>query len=130
MRSIDRDIALPGGSYQETFEMDPYTVTAFWITPFIRDAPAAPGSVKARFGDEGENVVVTWSPDRSPWFYSYEVYLVIDGTPRALLSPVPLRSATWVDTAPPLGTRAYAVRTVSASGVASHFVTSNAVTVV
>jgi hypothetical protein len=130
VRSIDRDIALPGGSYQETFEMDPYTVTAFWITPFIRDAPAAPGSVKARFGDEGENVVVTWSPDRSPWFYSYEVYLVIDGTPRALLSPVPLRSATWVDTAPPLGTRAYAVRTVSASGVASHFVTSNAVTVV
>ena len=54
-----------------------------------------------------------WTPGREADIYSYEVRR--DG---ALISPVPLRAAMWVDTAPPPGRHTYEVRAVSASGVA------------
>jgi hypothetical protein len=41
------------------------------------------------------------------------------------LTPDPLRSALWIDTAPPSGMRTYGVRTITASGMASSIVASD-----
>jgi hypothetical protein len=60
-----------------------------------------------------------WSPNQEPFFYSYEVFRLHDGVPDQLLTPDPLRSALWIDTAPAPGRSTYGVRAVSASGVAS-----------
>jgi hypothetical protein len=75
---------------------------------------------------EDGNVILRWQPNLEPFFYSYEVYLVRNDEV-VLLSPIPLRSAMWVDTAPPRGSRAYAVRAVSASGINSDLVMSPAI---
>jgi hypothetical protein len=58
-------------------------------------------------------------------FYTYDVYLMRDRESSELLSPVPLRAAMWVDTAPPKGVRIYGVRAISASGVPSAVVPSD-----
>ena len=75
-----------------------------------------------RFGEaraEDGNIILRWRPEfREPYFYSYEVFLVTGDSP-VLLSPTPLRSAIWIDTAPPPGPRIYAVRAVTASGINS-----------
>ena len=68
------------------------------------------------------NVLLRWSPNREPFFYSYEVFRLRDGVPEELVTPDPLRSALWIDTAPPPGRSTYGVRVVSASGVASPIV--------
>jgi hypothetical protein len=72
-------------------------------------------------------VILRWKPNLEPFFYSYEVYLMRDSEPAELLSPLPLRAAIWVDTAPPAGIRTYGVRAVSASGVMSTIVPSHPV---
>jgi hypothetical protein len=50
---------------------------------------------------------------------------MLDGEPAERLSPVPLRAALWVHTAPPQGMRTYGVRAVSASGALSAIVPSH-----
>jgi hypothetical protein len=119
---IGRDIALINGEFRDTLTIAPYTVTLYWITPFIPDPPAAPGWVSAT-PDDG-HAILRWEPNPEPFFYSYEVYLLRDGEPAELVSPVPLRAAMWVDTAPPRGVRTYGVRAVSASGISSAVVPS------
>ena len=64
-----------------------------------------------------------------PYFYSYEVYSIAPGSPARLLSPTPLRSAMWVDTAPSPGLRSYAVQSLSASGIGSNLVISDPLTI-
>jgi hypothetical protein len=64
-----------------------------------------------------------------PYFYSYEVYAIAAGASAKLVSPTPLRSAMWVDTAPPPGLRSYAVQAVTASGMHSHMVESDFVVI-
>jgi hypothetical protein len=98
-------------------------VAVYWITPFIQDPPADPSWVEATV-EEG-HVILRWQPNLEPFFYSYEVYLMRDREPAELLSPVPLRAAMWVDTAPPKGVRIYGVRAISASGVPSAIVPSD-----
>ena len=116
-----------GATFHESLTVDPYTVFAYWITPFIPDALADPIWIGAEVEDG--NVVLRWRANSEPFFYSYEVYLLTEGEAPRLLSPVPLRAAIWVDTAPPSGRRSYAVRAVSASGVVSSLVKSAPVTV-
>jgi hypothetical protein len=70
---------------------------------------------------------VRWEPNRAPSFFSYQIAAVRDGEPDILLSPMPLRAAYWIDTAPPPGTRRYSVRAVSASGIASATIASDLV---
>jgi hypothetical protein len=124
---IESGVLLAGGKFEEAVTMTPYAVIAYWITPHIADRPADPAWIEATVEDG--NVILRWRPNSEPYFYSYEVYLMITGEPERLVSPVPLRSAMWVDTAPPPGMRSYGVRAVSASGVWSDMVRSDPVMV-
>ena len=112
---------------RELISIAPYAVVAFWITPYIPDSPADPVWIEAK--PEDGNIVLRWRPNAEPFFYSYEVYLIAAGEPDRLVSPMPLRSAMWIDTAPPPGMRKYAVRAVTASGIKSNLVTSDPVMV-
>ena len=86
------------------------------MTPFFPDhRPATPRWISAEA--EAGNAVLRWTPDRGPDFWSYEVLCFSPGAPPSRVSPVPLRSAMWVDTAPPPGEHRYEVRAISASGV-------------
>jgi hypothetical protein len=105
----------------------PYAVVAYWITPHIPDPPADPIWIEARLEDG--NVVLRWRPNTEPFFYSYELYLIVAGAADTLISPMPLRSAMWIDTAPAPGTRRYAVRAVTASGIRSNLITCDQITI-
>jgi hypothetical protein len=129
LRPIRRNVFLGDGTgtYRETLELNPYTTIGLWITPVSEMILNSPEWRSITM--QNSNVVLQWTPNREPDFYSYEVFLMIDGKPGARLTPVPLRSALWIDTAPPAGSRTYGVRTVTASGIPSPVVTSGDVTV-
>lgn len=124
---IRRNVTIRDGTLRQSFTVEPYSTRCFWITPNLPDPPAAPSWIETV--REGGNVILRWEPNREPFFYSYEVYLIQDDAPGLRLSPEPLRSALWVDTAPPAGERSYGVRAVSASGVASDLIRSNPIVV-
>ena len=113
---IQRNIALVDGTFRNRLTIAPFTTLLYWITPYTRTVPAAPRGVTAIAADG--NVTLRWEPSREPSFFSYEVYVMNGDAPGELLSPMPLRSALWVDTTPP-SSRRYVVRTISASGIAS-----------
>lgn len=119
---IEHDVRLSDATLHEALELEPFTVFAYWITPVLPDAPRDPVWLEAHAEDG--NVVLRWRPNAEPFLYSYEVYLIGASGPHELITPVPLRSAMWVDTAPPRGVRTYGVRAVSASGVASRLALS------
>lgn len=121
-RPIARDVALGDGTYRETLELAPYTTIGLWITPVEETIPVSP--VWRSVDRQDGNTVLTWTPNQEPNFYSYEVFLMNNGKPGDRLTPNPLRSARWIDTAPPAGSRSYGVRTVTTSGVTSPIVTS------
>jgi hypothetical protein len=120
---IQSGVILASGGFQELVTIAPCAVMAYWITPYIQDRPADPIWIEARVEDS--NVILRWRPNVEPHFYSYEVYSITAGSPEKLVSPMPLRSAMWVDTAPPPGTRSYAVRAMTASGIRSNLVKSD-----
>jgi hypothetical protein len=120
---IQSGVILASGGFQELVTIAPCAVMAYWITPYIQDRPADPIWIEARVEDS--NVILRWRPNVEPYFYSYEVYSITAGSPEKLVSPMPLRSAMWVDTAPPPGTRSYAVRAMTASGIRSNLVKSD-----
>lgn len=130
-RPIERDVSLTDGTYRETLEIAPYTTVFLWITPVEETSPESPEWISVEMLDG--NVIVQWTPNLDPHFYSYEVFLMLEGEEleRAspALSPEPLRSALWVDTSPPMGTRTYGVRTVSASGSMSPIVVSEEIVI-
>ena len=115
--AIRSGIALVGGMLRERLHLAPFATTLGWITPYSTDRPAAPGRVVAEVS--GSSVVLRWSAAKETAFYSYEVVRSSGTGPGRLIAPVPLRSALWVDDAPPAGAVRYSVRTVTASGVAS-----------
>ena len=115
---IRSGLALPGGVFRDRLDLAPFATALLWITPFSPSVPEAPQWIAAEAS--GSNVVLRWQPSQQSSFYTYEVFrLDAGGQPGPHLSPVPLRSALWVDTAPPDGPHAYGVCVVSASGVAS-----------
>ena len=118
---------LVDGTFRDRFTIAPLTTLLYWITPTLLDIPAAPQWVMAT-AVEG-NVIVRWEPNRTPSFFSYQVFLTQDDQPDTLLSPTPLRAAQWMDTAPPPGKCQYGIRTVSASGIASILIMSDPVIV-
>lgn len=123
VRPIEQGVPLTdGGTYRERLEIAPYTTVVLWITPAEGTAPESPQWISGTTQDG--NVVLKWTPARETNFYSYEVLLMNGGVPGDRLSPTPLRSAMWIDTAPPAGPRRYGVRTITASGVMSPIVTS------
>jgi xylan 1,4-beta-xylosidase len=110
-------VPLPGGRLRVPVRLPPYATALLWVTPFRPDRrPAAPRWIAAEA--RGGNAVLRWTPDGGPDFWSYEVLRAAPGgAPPRRVSPVPLRSALWVDTAPPPGAHRYQVRAISASGV-------------
>ncbi|MBV9748199.1 MAG: hypothetical protein JO157_05245, partial [Acetobacteraceae bacterium] len=104
-----------------------FATALLWITPFSPVAPAAPEWIAAEAS--GGNAVLRWQPSREAGFYTYEVFRMGPDGPGPRLSPLPLRSAMWVDTAPPHGDHVYGVRAMSASGVASAVVPGQSVRV-
>jgi hypothetical protein len=119
-RPIARNIVLQDGRFSEAIEIKPYTTLCLWITPVLDTAPQAP--VWIELNVEDGNVILRWEPNREPFFFSYEVFLIRDGVQGERLTPDPLRAAFWIDTKPPTGRRTYGVRAISASGVASELV--------
>jgi hypothetical protein len=120
---IQHGVALADGAFHDRFTIAPFTTLLYWIAPSSPAVPPAPQWITATAADG--NVILRWEPSRDPVFFSYEVMLLQDGQPDTLIAPTPLRSAMWVDTAPPPGPRRYAVRAISASGIAGE-VASNA----
>jgi len=121
-------VALADGEFRDAFRLGPFATVLHWITPFGDEEPATPRWLEAT--PEDGNVVLRWTPSRERFFYSYELRrLAADGAPGPLLSPTPLRAAMWIDTAPPAGTHRYAVRAVSASGIAGGTATSPPATI-
>ena len=116
-RPIARDIAVPDGTYTETLTLEPFTTLCLWITPVEETAPRSPTWLETTA--RGGKVVLRWSPNQEPFFYSYEVFRLRDGVPEERLTPDPLRAALWIDMVPSPGRATYGVRAVSASGVAS-----------
>lgn len=117
---IQHAVTVSDGTLTERFTIAPYTTILFWVTPFVPGPPDAPGWIHTE--RDGDTAIIRWEPSRNPSFYSYEIFPMDGETPGALLAPVPLRAALWVDTAPSPGTRSYGVRTISASGVVSEMV--------
>jgi hypothetical protein len=127
-RPIARNVALSDGTYRETITLAPYTTLCLWITPTQADVPSAPHWLEPAVTDG--NAILRWSPNREPFFLSYDLFLLQDDAPLERLTPDPLRAALWIDTAPPPGLRTYAVRAVTACGIGSRLVPSPAVLVV
>jgi Glycosyl hydrolases family 39 len=121
---IARGVTLTDGAFHQVLTIDPWAVAALWVTPVADAPPADPKWIETTVEDG--NVILRWTPNREPFFYSYEVYLLPPGAPPSLISPEPLRSAMWVDTTPPSGMRAYGVRAVTASGVTSTLIRTEA----
>ena len=112
---IAHGVYTPDGIYRETLTLDPYATLCLWITPTSDATIPAPTWLTAE--PDGADVVLRWEPTTDPSFYGYELYFMEEGGD-IRLTPDPMRAALWLDTAPPSG-RTYAVRTVTASGVAS-----------
>lgn len=125
-RPIQRDVAIPDGIWRERIALAPYKTTLLWITPVSDQVPDAPEWLSAE--QRGRDLVLRWTPSFDVAFFSYEVFLMDGEVPGARISPNPLRSALWIDTAPPVGPRRYGVRTVTASGEASEVVISDEIT--
>jgi glycosyl hydrolase family 39 (putative alpha-L-iduronidase) len=120
---LQSGIELPDHTFRDRFDIEPCAAVLHWITPFGNEPPGAPSWLEASVEDG--NVVLRWTPNQESFFYSYELFLLQpDGAPGRLLSPVPLRAAMWIDTAPEPGRRVYGVRAVSASGVRSDIIKS------
>jgi hypothetical protein len=116
-RPIARDVAVPAGSYAETLTLEPFTTLCLWITPVLDTVPRAPTWLETTV--RNGSAVLRWSPNPEPFFYSYELFRLRDGVPEMRLTPDPLRSALWIDSAPSPSRSTYGVRAISASGVAS-----------
>jgi hypothetical protein len=121
-RPIARDVAVPAGTYTEVLTLETFTTLCLWITPVEATVPRAPTWLEATL--RNGNAVLRWSPNREPFFYSYEVFRLRDGVSEIRLTPDHLRAALWIDSAPSPGRSTYGVRAVSASGVASPIIAS------
>jgi len=105
-------LAVQGGAIRLRLRLARFETTLIWVTPTRPAPPTTPVWLQA--STEGGNAVLRWTPGREPGLYSYE--LRRDGQ---LISPIPLCSAIWVDSARLPGRHSYGVRAISASGKAS-----------
>jgi hypothetical protein len=114
---VRRDVVVTGGRIPMRLRLDPFATVLVWVTPFRTARPAAPRWVEAELSDG--NALLRWTSEEAPDLLGYEV-LRLDPVRR--IAPLPLRGASWVDTAPGGAAPRYAVRAVSASGVRSRLV--------
>ena len=108
---LQSGMAPQDGAVRLRLRLARFETALIWVTPTRPATPATPAWLQADAA--GSGTVLRWTPGREPDVYSYEVRR--NGR---LISPVPLRAATWVDAAAGPGGNNYAVRAVSTSGVA------------
>lgn len=111
LRPLRSGIRPESGKLRERLEVGPYSTSLLWVTPWRDSSPEAPRRVEAKRLEGGSRVVLRWEPDPNPAFYSYVV--TRSGDP---ITPMPLRSAFWVDAAAPAGPLVYEVSAISVSG--------------
>jgi hypothetical protein len=111
---IRRNLRIADGRLNLPIRLSRFATALVWVTSYLPGPTAAAVWIQAVA--EAGNVLLRWTPSREMSFYSYEVVRITTGSRSVLISPTPLRAATWVDTAPPRGTHVYGVRVVSASG--------------
>lgn len=121
MEPIRSNVAVQDGSLNWTFSMRDFSTLLLWITHVLPDVPAQPRWVQTDI--EGNSVVLRWTPNVEPWFYSYELRRLSPGSGSRLVAPTPLRAAMWVDLPPP-GTHRYELCAVSASGIRGELTTA------
>ncbi|MFL5253952.1 MAG: GH39 family glycosyl hydrolase [Rhodopila sp.] len=126
LEPIRRNVALPQGELRESFHLQTFATVLVWATPFVTMAPGTPQWLQAE--TVGSNVILRWTPNNEPWFYSYELRRHSPGSDTALPSPIPLRAATWADCPPP-GRHVYQLCAVSASGIRSEIIMSREIVV-
>jgi len=119
LEPIRRDVAIASGEIRSTFQARHFFALLVWITPHVPRPLAAPQWLEIRLHEA--DVVLRWTPNNEPWFYSYELLRV--GNEVTSAAPAPLRAAAWVDRPPP-GRHHYQLWAVSASGIRSAAVTS------
>ncbi|HYZ33297.1 MAG TPA: hypothetical protein VE684_13590 [Crenalkalicoccus sp.] len=119
-------LAVPDGSLRLDLTLDPYATLLVWVTPQDPAPPAAPRWLEARAEDG--RVLLRWTPDGTPGFWSFEVARLDAAGTAQPIAPVPLRAASWVDTAQEPGPWRYTVRARSASGMAGPVAVSDPVT--
>jgi len=126
-------VAATARTFSTALELPTFTTSVIWITEWSKtDAPSQPqwaADAATKYNASyGTDVVLRWNPDPDPNLYTFEVYR---DEQTNLVSPVPLRSAMWIDTA--VGTdvesHTYWIRAVSASNNASPFSTPQTVPV-
>ena len=86
-RPIVRDVAVLAGTYAEMLALEPFTTLCLWITPVQATVPQAPMWLESTM--RNGNAVLRWSPNKEPFFYSYEVFRLRDGLPIERLTPDP-----------------------------------------
>ncbi|MFL5257442.1 MAG: GH39 family glycosyl hydrolase [Rhodopila sp.] len=126
LEPIRRNVALPQGELRESFHLQAFATVLVWVTPFQATPPATPQWLQAETIDG--NVMLRWTPNTEPWFYSYGLQRHSPEPDTPPLSPMPLRAAAWVDRPPP-GRYIYRLYAVSASGVRSETVMSQEIAV-
>lgn len=124
-KPIQVALAAPQHRFEDRLTIAPFAVLVHWITPYNERVPADPVWIETAV--EVDRVILRWTANRDPDFYSYEVFLISPGSAPARISPDPLRAAIWVDDVVARGTRRYGVRTVTASQIRSAMVVSPAV---
>jgi hypothetical protein len=108
-------------SLTQAVRLPDFATVLLWITPFTEAVPTAPSPITIEISDG--NVILRWNPSGSVDFYTYELFHKMpEQAAFEHISPLPLRSAMWVDTAPRNGIHVYAVRSVTASGISSELV--------
>ncbi len=95
------------------------------------EALAEPRWLEARLvaGGDDRFIVLRWTPDTEPFFYSYKLFVKM-GTETATLedTPFPLRAAMWIYSDPLRSvTREYGVQAISATGMPTTIIWSNPV---
>ncbi|MFL5288180.1 MAG: GH39 family glycosyl hydrolase [Rhodopila sp.] len=118
--------SIPQGELRESFHLQTFATVLVWATPFVTMAPGTPQRLQTE--TVGSNVILRWTPNNEPWFYSYELRRHSPGSDTALPSPIPLRAATWADCPPP-GRHVYQLCAVSASGIRSEIIMSREIVV-
>lgn len=114
--SVQHGVETHRGAFELSLSFAPYDTVFFWLTPTSTVPIAAPASVIARELSGG--IELTWHAVEHDQLLGYEISS--NGGPIA----GPIRPCSWIDSIA-AADASYAVRAVSASGIASEWVNAD-----
>jgi hypothetical protein len=71
LEPILRDVAVALGEIRDAFRIRHFSTLLLSITPYVPTPLAAPQWLEVRLA--GAGVILRWTPNNEPWFYSYEL---------------------------------------------------------